>query len=132
MDSLPFKHIEAVHRSPIARHLGTGILFQLRFNTVGPGARTWFANRNVGIRHYTFRFRWRPLPKSRSPPGHLGRRDERVSIRERRPKERQAGAFARVGRIAPANSSQMGRDVIGTISTDAPVYGESMTCPPPT
>ncbi len=37
-----------------------------------------------------------------------------------------------VTRIAPANSFQTGRDVIGIISTDAPVHGESMTCPPPT
>jgi hypothetical protein len=60
IDRLPFKHIEAMHRSRVARRLGTGFLFQLWFNTVGPGARTWFANRYVGIRHYTFRLRWRP------------------------------------------------------------------------
>jgi hypothetical protein len=45
-------------RSPLARHLGSGFLFQVWFNTVGPGARTWFGNRYVGIRRYTFRLRW--------------------------------------------------------------------------
>jgi hypothetical protein len=60
MDRHRFKNIEAMHRSRIARHLGRGFLFQLWFNTVGPGARTWFGNRYVGIRHYTFRLRWRP------------------------------------------------------------------------
>jgi hypothetical protein len=60
MDRLRFKHIEAMHRSGIARHLRSNLLFQLWFNTVGPGARTWFGNRYVGIRRYTFRLRWRP------------------------------------------------------------------------
>jgi hypothetical protein len=60
MDHLGSKHLEAMHGSRIARHLGRGFLFQLWFNTVGPGARTWFGNRYVGIRHYTFRLRWRP------------------------------------------------------------------------
>lgn len=60
MDRLLFKNIEARHRSRITRRPGSGFLFQLWFNTVGPGARTWFGNRYVGIRHYTFRLRWRP------------------------------------------------------------------------
>ena len=36
------------------------VLFQLKFNTVGPGGRTWFGNRYVGIRRHTFRLHWRP------------------------------------------------------------------------
>ena len=36
------------------------VLFQLEFNTVGPGGRTWFGNRYVGIRRHTFRLHWRP------------------------------------------------------------------------
>lgn len=35
-------------------------LYQLWFNTFGPGARTWFGNRYATIRPYTFRLRWRP------------------------------------------------------------------------
>jgi hypothetical protein len=35
-------------------------LFQLWFNTVGPGGKTWLGNRYVDIRRYTFRLRWRP------------------------------------------------------------------------
>jgi hypothetical protein len=36
------------------------VLFQARFNTVGPGGRTWFGNRYVSIRRHTFRLHWRP------------------------------------------------------------------------
>jgi hypothetical protein len=36
------------------------VLFQAKFNTVGPGGRTWFGNRYVGIRRHTFRLHWRP------------------------------------------------------------------------
>jgi hypothetical protein len=60
MDRLMFSGMDAMHRSRIARHLGHGFLFQLWFNTVGPGARCWFGNRYVGIRRHTFRLRWRP------------------------------------------------------------------------
>jgi hypothetical protein len=35
------------------------VLFQLLFNTIGPGGRTWFANRYTTLRLLTFRFRWR-------------------------------------------------------------------------
>jgi hypothetical protein len=35
-------------------------LFQLCYNTVGPGGRCWFGNRYTFIRHYTFRLHWRP------------------------------------------------------------------------
>jgi hypothetical protein len=34
--------------------------FQLWFNTVGPGGRTWMGNRYTIIRRHTFRLRWRP------------------------------------------------------------------------
>jgi hypothetical protein len=62
------KTLERLHRSRmlemrhsrVARRLGHGFLFQLWFNTFGPGARTWFGNRHVGIRRHTFRIRWRP------------------------------------------------------------------------
>lgn len=43
-----------------ARHLGHGFIFQLWFNTFGPGGRTWCRNRYVTIRRYSFRLRWRP------------------------------------------------------------------------
>jgi hypothetical protein len=49
-----------MHHSRVARRLGHGFLFQLWFNTLGPGARTWFSNRYVGVRRHTFRIRWRP------------------------------------------------------------------------
>ena len=60
--------LERMHRSRmlemshsrIAKRLGHGFLFQLWFNTLGPGARTWFGNRYVGIRRHTFRITWRP------------------------------------------------------------------------
>jgi len=60
MDRRRFKHMETMYRSRVARRVGTGFLFQLWFNTIGPGARTWFGNRYAGIRRYTFRLRWRP------------------------------------------------------------------------
>ena len=41
-------------------HFKSEFLFQLWFNSIGPGGRTWFGNRYVTIRHYTFRLRWRP------------------------------------------------------------------------
>lgn len=46
----------------IRRHraFGSNALLQLYWHTVGPGARTWFGNRYVTIRRYTFRLRWRP------------------------------------------------------------------------
>lgn len=47
-------------QSKVARHLGSGTTYHLWFNTLGPGARTWFGNRYTTIRHYTFRVRWRP------------------------------------------------------------------------
>ncbi len=34
-------------------------LWQLKFNTLGPGGRTWFGNRYMWIRGYTFRLHWR-------------------------------------------------------------------------
>jgi hypothetical protein len=61
MDRLHLRDVEAMHRSRVARCLGKRrFLFQLWFNTVGPGAKTWFGNRYVRVRHYTFRLRWRP------------------------------------------------------------------------
>lgn len=61
MDRKRLHDIEAMHRSQFARRLrNRRFLFQLWFNTLGPGAKTWFGNRYVRIRHYTFRLRWRP------------------------------------------------------------------------
>lgn len=61
MDRLHLHDIDAMHRSWVARRLrNRRFLFQLWFNTLGPGAKTWFGNRYVRIRHYTFRLRWRP------------------------------------------------------------------------
>lgn len=62
------KTLERLHRSRmlemrhsrVARRPGREFLFQLWFNTFGPGARTWFGNRYVGVRRHTFRIRWRP------------------------------------------------------------------------
>lgn len=42
------------------RTFRSNALFQLYWNTVGPGGRTWFGNRYATIRRYTFRLRWRP------------------------------------------------------------------------
>jgi hypothetical protein len=60
LDPLRFARTGAMHRSRMARHFGSGILFQIWFNTLGPGGRTWFGNRYTTIRHYTFRLHWRP------------------------------------------------------------------------
>ncbi|MGH9124583.1 MAG: hypothetical protein ACRDZ8_07635 [Acidimicrobiales bacterium] len=51
---------EHMTRMRTARRAGTGFLFQLWFNTLGHGARTWLGNRYASIRPYTFRLRWRP------------------------------------------------------------------------
>jgi hypothetical protein len=40
--------------------LRSEFLFQVWFNSLGPGGRTWFGNRYISIRHYTFRLHWRP------------------------------------------------------------------------
>ncbi len=42
------------------RYFRSKALFQLYWNTVGPGGRTWLGNRYATIRRYTFRIRWRP------------------------------------------------------------------------
>ena len=60
LEQLRSRQVGMLHRPPFATRLGSGFLFQLWFHTVGPGARTWFGNRYVGIRHYTFRLWWRP------------------------------------------------------------------------
>ena len=55
------------HRRQPARHLPRRlpgvvrkVLFQVTFNTVGPGGRTWIGNRHVAMRRHTFRLHWRP------------------------------------------------------------------------
>jgi hypothetical protein len=61
MDRVRLHDIGAMQRSRVAQRLrNRRFLFQLWFNTLGPGAKTWFGNRYVPIRHYTFRLRWRP------------------------------------------------------------------------
>jgi hypothetical protein len=61
MDRARLRDIDAMHRSRIARRLqGKRFLFQLWFNTLGPGAKTWFRNRYAPIRRNAFRLRWRP------------------------------------------------------------------------
>ena len=61
MDRRRLRDIEAMHRSRVARRFrNRRFLFQLWFNMLGPGAKTWFGNRCVRVRHYTFRLRWRP------------------------------------------------------------------------
>ena len=37
----------------------SNVVFQIWFNTIGPGGRCWFGNRYTTVRHYTFRLRWR-------------------------------------------------------------------------
>ena len=60
MDRWAEARMTARHTSRISRRLGSGFLFQLWNNTLGPGGRTWFGNRYSTIRPYTFRIRWRP------------------------------------------------------------------------
>ncbi len=59
-ERLMFQSSDRLRNSRLARELKWNWLFQLWFNTLGPGARTWFGNRYAGIRHHTFRLRWRP------------------------------------------------------------------------
>lgn len=57
---LRFKDMDAASNSRIAQRLmGRDRLYNLWSNTVGPGAKCWFANRYTPIRRYTFRLRWR-------------------------------------------------------------------------
>jgi hypothetical protein len=60
LDQWHFEKIMSCHRSRAPKRLRSKVLAQLWFNTLGPGARTWFGNRYVAIRRYTFRLRWRP------------------------------------------------------------------------
>jgi hypothetical protein len=60
LERLRSGHRRGTRRGPMGRRIGSGVLFQIWFNTVGSGGRTWFGNRYTTIRHYTFRFRWRP------------------------------------------------------------------------
>jgi hypothetical protein len=53
-------HEVSVLTRPLPDIFGRRRLFQPSFNTLGPGGRTWFSNRHVGIRRRTFRLRWRP------------------------------------------------------------------------
>ena len=53
------RHDMMRHRK-MSRRLQWNWLYQVWFNTVGPGARTWFGNRYTTIRPHTFRLRWRP------------------------------------------------------------------------
>jgi hypothetical protein len=59
LDRWRFERLEARHRSR-PRRLRSEVLAQVWFNTLGPGARTWFGNRYTTVRRYTFRIRWRP------------------------------------------------------------------------
>jgi hypothetical protein len=69
LDEWHFKQVESRHRPRALRRrrvvgarrgASSEFLAQLWFNTLGPGARTWFGNRYSVIRRYTFRLRWRP------------------------------------------------------------------------
>lgn len=59
-ERLRFKHIDALHNSRVGRHLRGKFLFQLWFNTLGLGAKTWFGNRLAPVRRFRFRLYWRP------------------------------------------------------------------------
>ena len=53
--------IRQMEKHRLRRHrFKSKFVFQLWFNSIGPGGMTWFGNRYVTIRHYTFRLRWRP------------------------------------------------------------------------
>ena len=54
------EHTESLHRSRLARRIRPELVFQLWWNTLGPGARTWLSNRYTTLRGHTFRIRWRP------------------------------------------------------------------------
>jgi hypothetical protein len=60
LDRLQNRRTESIGYMRVRRHLRWNFLFQLWFNTIGPGGRTWFGNRYTSIRHYTLRLRWRP------------------------------------------------------------------------
>ncbi len=60
VEELHFRHLESHTRSGAERRLPPLFVAQLWFNTLGPAGRTWFGNRYAGIRHHTFRLRWRP------------------------------------------------------------------------
>jgi hypothetical protein len=47
------------HRSSNLPRPLQNALWQLKFNTYGPGGRAWFGNRYVTLRRYTFRLHWR-------------------------------------------------------------------------
>ena len=51
------RRLHRIHRHPRFR---SNAVFQIYWNTVGPGGRTWFGNRYATIRRYTFRIHWRP------------------------------------------------------------------------
>jgi hypothetical protein len=59
-DRLEDREDRSFRSGPLVRRL-RGPLFQLWFNTFGPGARTWFGNRFAGVRALTYRLRWRRL-----------------------------------------------------------------------
>ncbi len=54
------EELRRLHRLVRRRSFRANALFQLYWNTVGPGGRTWFGNRYVTIWRDTFRIRWRP------------------------------------------------------------------------
>ena len=60
LDQLRSRQRGEMHRTRMTRRIKSRALSQVWFNTLGPGGRTWFGNRYTTIRHYTFRFRWRP------------------------------------------------------------------------
>lgn len=60
LDQLRSRQLGKRHRTRMTRRITSRALSQIWFNTLGPGGRTWFGNRHMTIRHYTFRFRWRP------------------------------------------------------------------------
>jgi ATP-dependent Clp protease ATP-binding subunit ClpA len=49
-----------LHRMHRRRSFRSNAVFQLYWNTLGPGGRTWIGNRYATIRRHTFRIRWRP------------------------------------------------------------------------
>ncbi len=61
LERLRHQGSEGMLNSRMGRRLqGKNALFQVWFNTVGPGARCWMSNRYTPIRRHTFRLRWRP------------------------------------------------------------------------
>lgn len=60
LDRFEERQLQSISSARMRHQLRWNFLFQLWFNTIGPGGRTWFGNRYAALRHFTFRLHWRP------------------------------------------------------------------------